>query len=330
MAQISLSADLPSHAIDLSAAFGWSRWLQRWQRLVTWVSPTGRQVVPVGVRRLISLHRKTLRPDSLLRSVGGCFCRSAFCPIFRSHGRRSGSLPQDDSGRCGRTGASNEIWNFGTEAEAAIAKVMRIREQLRPYIMEQYRAASEMGRPVMTPMFFDFWEDSVAATVDDQMMFGPGAFHIIHESRSLLPFSLFSLHHSWTLTICARRSIASLGLWRGSERCDARARGRCAGGRCDGVGRWKHLRSRVRGRRTGRGALGGGEGGDVRATTRVAWGFRRRGRTRRRRRDGDVERRASARGNERLTVICIFVRAQTGRRSRSRDVRSRRNVWMPS
>ena len=131
-------------------------------------------------------------------------------------------------------------------------------------------------------------------------------------------------------TTRARRSIASLGLWRGSERCDARARGRCAGGRCDGVGRWKHLRSRVRGRRTGRGALGGGEGGDVRATTRVAWGFRRRGRTRRRRRDGDVERRASARGNERLTVICIFVRAQTGRRSRSRDVRSRRNVWMPS
>ena len=29
----------------------------------------------------------------------------------------------------------------------------------------------------------------------------------------------------------------------------------------------------------------------------VAWGFRRRGRTRRRRRDGDVERRAGARGN---------------------------------
>jgi hypothetical protein len=223
MAQISLSADLLSHAIDLSAAFGWSRWLQRWQRLVTWLSPTGRQMVPVGVRRLISLHRKTLRPDSLLHSVGGCFCRSAFCPIFRSHGRRSGSLPQDDSGRCGRTGASNEIWNFGTEAEAAIAKVMRIREQLRPYIMEQYRAASETGRPVMTPMFFDFWEDSVAATVDDQMMFGPGAFRL-HEPRPLFIFSFLSAPLADTNDLCA------------SIDCIVRLpRGASAGRECDGT-----------------------------------------------------------------------------------------------
>jgi alpha-D-xyloside xylohydrolase len=97
----------------------------------------------------------------------------AFCPIFRSHGRRSGNLPQYDSGQCGRTGASNEIWNFGPDAEAAIAKVMRIREQLRPYIMEQYKVASETGAPIMRPIFYDFWEDQTAATIDDQLMFGP-------------------------------------------------------------------------------------------------------------------------------------------------------------
>ena len=50
---------------------------------------------------------------------------------------------------------------------------MRIREQLRPYIMDQYQAAAQTGAPVMRPLFYDFWEDPVAATVDDQMMFGP-------------------------------------------------------------------------------------------------------------------------------------------------------------
>jgi alpha-D-xyloside xylohydrolase len=42
---------------------------------------------------------------------------------------------------CGST-ASNEIWSFGNESEAAIIKVMRLREQLRPYVMEQYQAAA--------------------------------------------------------------------------------------------------------------------------------------------------------------------------------------------
>jgi hypothetical protein len=42
------------------------------------------------------------------------------------------------------------------------------------------------------------------------------------------------------------------------------------------------------------------------------------------------ERDADDRVNKRLTLITNFARAQTGRRSRSRDVRSRRNVWMPS
>jgi alpha-glucosidase (family GH31 glycosyl hydrolase) len=72
----------------------------------------------------------------------------AFCPLFRLHGIRTGpAWPPGDSGICGQT-ASNEVWMFGDAAEAAIVKVMRMREQLRPYIMEQYRAASRSGTPV--------------------------------------------------------------------------------------------------------------------------------------------------------------------------------------
>ena len=48
---------------------------------------------------------------------------------------------------------------FGNASEAAIVRVMRIREQLRPYVMEQYAAAAHSGTPVMRPLFFDFFDD---------------------------------------------------------------------------------------------------------------------------------------------------------------------------
>ena len=62
---------------------------------------------------------------------------------------------------------------FGDESEAAIVKVMRLREQLRPYVMEQYKAAAADGTPIMRPLFFDFHTDLESQTVDDQLMFGP-------------------------------------------------------------------------------------------------------------------------------------------------------------
>jgi len=50
---------------------------------------------------------------------------------------------------------------FGDEAEAAISRVMQIREQLRPYIMAQYAAAAASGTPIMRPLFVDFYNDAV-------------------------------------------------------------------------------------------------------------------------------------------------------------------------
>ena len=83
----------------------------------------------------------------------------AFCPLFRLHGARSGPVwPPGDAGVCGQA-PSNEVWMFGNESEAAIVRVMRMREQLRPYVMEQYAAAAGAGTPVMRPLFFDFYDD---------------------------------------------------------------------------------------------------------------------------------------------------------------------------
>ncbi len=98
----------------------------------------------------------------------------AFCPLFRIHGSRRGGapFPPGDAGECG-TSSSNEIWNFGPESEAAIVRVMKLREQLRPYIMKLYAEAAKSGTPIMRPLFFDFWEDEGAQTIDDELMFGP-------------------------------------------------------------------------------------------------------------------------------------------------------------
>ena len=65
------------------------------------------------------------------------------------------------------------MWHFGDEAEVAIVDVMRLREQMRPYVMEQYEAASKFGTPVMRPLFFDFPHDVGAQAIEDQLMFGP-------------------------------------------------------------------------------------------------------------------------------------------------------------
>ena len=62
---------------------------------------------------------------------------------------------------------------FGDESEAAIVKVMRLREQLRPYVMEQYEAAAAHGTPIMRPLFFDFHTDSGSQGIDDQLVRRP-------------------------------------------------------------------------------------------------------------------------------------------------------------
>ena len=50
---------------------------------------------------------------------------------------------------------------------------MRLREQLRPYVMAQYEKASSEGTPIMRPLFYDFHHDPPAQRIDDQQMFGP-------------------------------------------------------------------------------------------------------------------------------------------------------------
>jgi alpha-D-xyloside xylohydrolase len=97
------------------------------------------------------------------------FQYGAFCPLFRLHGFRG---PHVDL-HPGMTGLPNEVWSFGDEAYRAIRAVLFMRERLRPYVMDQMRAAHECGRPPMRPLFFDFPADENAWAVDDQFLLGP-------------------------------------------------------------------------------------------------------------------------------------------------------------
>ena len=95
---------------------------------------------------------------------------SAFCPILRMHGFRS---PQARNGIVGVAGGPNEIWAYGAEAEAAMTRALRTREQLRPYLHEHLRAGQQNGLPLLRPLLLEFPDDPLSWSIEDQFMFGP-------------------------------------------------------------------------------------------------------------------------------------------------------------
>ena len=93
-----------------------------------------------------------------------------FCPVMRLHGNRNRhSAP---SGIIEPSGDPNEIWSFGERSFEIIKDILRVRENLRPYIKEQMITASEKGIPVIRPMFLMYPDDKTCWTVDDQYFFG--------------------------------------------------------------------------------------------------------------------------------------------------------------
>jgi alpha-D-xyloside xylohydrolase len=81
----------------------------------------------------------------------------AFQPNFRSHGSR----PQ------------NEVWSYGKQAEPILAKYLRLRYQLMPYIYSLGHFTNETGAPFMRGLFMDFGNDPKVANMGDEYMFGP-------------------------------------------------------------------------------------------------------------------------------------------------------------
>lgn len=84
-----------------------------------------------------------------------------FLPMFRSHG----------------TDAAREIWRFGEEGDRfydVIAKYIRLRMQLLPYIYSVAAGIAESGLALLRPVAMEFPRDGKTFDLTDQYFFGPG------------------------------------------------------------------------------------------------------------------------------------------------------------
>ncbi|GAB3122026.1 glycoside hydrolase family 31 protein [Streptomyces calidiresistens] len=93
----------------------------------------------------------------------------AFSPLMRLHGFRDPGMPLGPD----MTGGPNEVWSYGEEAGAILEEYVRLRERLRPYVLEQMRTAHTEGLPVMRPLFLDFPDDARTWGIADAYLFGP-------------------------------------------------------------------------------------------------------------------------------------------------------------
>ena len=80
-----------------------------------------------------------------------------FLPTLRVHGERK----------------HTEIWAYGKQAEAILARYDRLRYQLIPYIYSLARHTYESGAPFMRALWMDFPGDARVAAIGDEYMFGP-------------------------------------------------------------------------------------------------------------------------------------------------------------
>ncbi|MEU4449246.1 TIM-barrel domain-containing protein [Actinosynnema sp. NPDC050801] len=97
------------------------------------------------------------------------FQYGTFCPLFRLHGFRGPSQVLEPA----MTGLPNEVWSYGEEVYPILVDHLRLRERLRPYVMEQMRTAARTGLPPMRPLFLEFPDDERAWEVDDAFLLGP-------------------------------------------------------------------------------------------------------------------------------------------------------------
>lgn len=81
----------------------------------------------------------------------------AFQPVMRAHGERM----------------RNEVWSYGKQAEPILAKYLRLRYQLMPYIYSLGYRTYQTGAPFMRALFMDFPSDPKVANIGDEYMFGP-------------------------------------------------------------------------------------------------------------------------------------------------------------
>ncbi|PZR33278.1 TIM-barrel domain-containing protein [Caulobacter segnis] len=85
------------------------------------------------------------------------FQYGTFTPTLRVHGSRK----------------ETELWSFGKQAETVLAKYLKLRYALMPYLYSMGYQTYQTGSPFMRGLFMDFPNDPKVANLGDQYMFGP-------------------------------------------------------------------------------------------------------------------------------------------------------------
>jgi alpha-D-xyloside xylohydrolase len=66
----------------------------------------------------------------------------------------------------------NEPWSFGPEVEAVLTKWIRLRYEIKPYILDEMKKTSETGLPLVRPLWLEHEGDPVCLDISDQFRFG--------------------------------------------------------------------------------------------------------------------------------------------------------------
>lgn len=82
---------------------------------------------------------------------------NSFTPTLRIHGQRPGTA----------------IWEYGTAAEPILARYLKLRYALIPYVYALGYQTYRTGAPFMRGLFMDFPNDPKVANLGDEYMFGP-------------------------------------------------------------------------------------------------------------------------------------------------------------
>lgn len=119
-------------------------------------------------------HSGDIESDYFRELIVRWFQFGLFSPVMRLHGARKKTASQVDRhpGVKETSGGDNEIWSFGDRNYPILKRLIELRERLKPYIIKYMDIASETGSPIMRPMFYDYYQDDICYTLDDQYMFG--------------------------------------------------------------------------------------------------------------------------------------------------------------
>ncbi|TWB69950.1 alpha-D-xyloside xylohydrolase [Nitrospirillum amazonense] len=130
----------------------WGNDIGGWQYLPQTTSYTGTPLVsPAGAEETVGQNHDY--PELMVR----WFQYGTFLPTLRLHGDRK----------------HTEIWAFGPEAEAIMARYDTLRYALVPYLYAQAKATYDTGVPFMRALWMDFPHDPTVADIGTEYMFGP-------------------------------------------------------------------------------------------------------------------------------------------------------------